>query len=116
MSLTIHDAQWLEDLFEQALKPINLKLEAIMATQAEFTAAFERLNTATSNIAAVLNALRDQIAGLGLDATVEADILNKLGAAAGALEAMAQSPTDPVPVEPPPVEPPPTEPPVEPVP
>lgn len=96
------------------LAPIHQKLEAIMATQAEFQAAFDRINAATNQVATLLNNLRDQVSELGLDATVEAQLLSQLQGAAGALEAMAVTPTDPVPVEPPPVEP--VEPAIEPAP
>ncbi len=81
---------------------IAIRQEAIrMTTDAQWAAAFERLNTATSAIAALIQKLVDQLGQGGLTADQEAAALAKLGDAATALEAMAQTPTDPVPVEPP---------------
>lgn len=81
---------------------IAIRQEAIrMATQAEFAAAFERVNAATTAIATLLRELRDALASGGLTAEQEAEQLAKLGQVADALDAMAQNPTNPVPIEPP---------------
>ena len=72
--------------------------EARMATEEQFAAAFERLNTATTAVANLIRQLRDDLASGGLTPEQEADKLAKLGLAADALEAMAQNPTNPVPV------------------
>lgn len=73
--------------------------DAIMATQAEFGAVLTRIDTATNEVAADLQALRDQIAGAGMSAEDEAAILAGLDAAASRLEGIGRDPENPVPVE-----------------
>lgn len=68
-----------------------------MASQDEFNAVLGRIDTATNEIAADISGLRDQIAGLGLPSTVEADILAQLDAAASRLEGIGADNANPVP-------------------
>ncbi len=72
-----------------------------MASEAEFQAAFDRVNVATSAIAAILRDLRDKLKAGGLTAQQEDAELEKLGTVADALEAMAVEPANPVPIQPP---------------
>ena len=73
-----------------------------MATVQQFEAALSRIDAATTQAAAVIRQLRDDIASSGMTGTDEGNVLGRLEGVAASLEAMAQSPTDPVPV---PVEP-----------
>ena len=57
----------------------------------DFQAAIVRIDVATDNIAAELKALKDQIAGGGLSADVEAQVLATLDAAATKLEAVGKT-------------------------
>ncbi len=68
---------------------INLKLNAIMASQAQFDEALSRIDVATTNIAEDLRGLKDIIAGAGLPSDVEDQVLAKLENAATKLEAVA---------------------------
>lgn len=71
-----------------------------MATIEQFEAALNRIDAATTNIANELRDLKDQIAGQGLSAEVEANVLARLEAKATQLEEMSQTVENPVP-EPP---------------
>lgn len=73
--------------------------ETIMATLAQFEAALARIDAATTDIAADLQALKDQIAGAGLSSEVESEVLAKLEAAASKLEGIGGSVENPVPDE-----------------
>lgn len=57
-----------------------------MATEEQFNALLNRIDAATNDIAAELRSLKDKIAGGGLDAATEAQVLARLGAAADKLE------------------------------
>jgi hypothetical protein len=72
----------------------------IMATLVEFEAGFARVDAATTAIANLIRDLTAQLAAGGLNAAQEQAIFDRLGLAAGALEAMAVTPTDPVPIDP----------------
>lgn len=76
---------------------IEANTEEIMATQLEFDAALGALDAATNDIAADIAALKAQIAGGGLTAEQEADVLAKLDAAAAKLTGLAADPANPVP-------------------
>ncbi len=87
-----------------------------MATQTEFTAALEKIDTATSAAATAVTAiatkitnLEETIKGVGLTGAQEAELLAaiegsgaNLEALATSLEAMGKTETDPVPVPVPP--------------
>lgn len=81
------------------------KLNQIMATLVEFKAAFAEINEATTNIAADILRLTEQIGSGGLTAAEETEALNELKAAAEALKAVAATTPDGTPT--PPVEEPP---------
>lgn len=75
--------------------------KTIMVTLAQFQTALTRIDTATTAIAQQLRDLRDQIAGGGLSAEVEAQVLTQLETSATQLEAVGQSVENPVPPIPP---------------
>jgi uncharacterized protein YukE len=81
----------------------QVKKEILMATSAEFQAGFDRLNTATSQIATVLAGISANLGSMTKDEENAAKA--QLDAAVASLEAMAASATNPVPVEPPVVTP-----------
>lgn len=99
-----------------AVGQIKQKQEAfIMATEQDFKDVLDRIDAAEAKVGdkvaaqtAEIEALKEQIKGLGLSADVEAGILAKLDGQAKFLEALVPAPA---PVEPAPVEPAPTEPP-----
>lgn len=64
-----------------------------MASQQEFQAVLDRIDTATSNIAAQLQSLKNQIAGQGLPPEIELEVLNKLTTAAEKLEGIGKTDT-----------------------
>lgn len=68
-----------------------------MATLAEFQQALDRINAATTDIAGDIQSLKDQIAGQGLPADVENQVLGQLNDIATKLEAIGQSVENPVP-------------------
>jgi len=70
----------------------------IMATAAEFTAGFDRVDAATNAIAALIRTLVERQQSGSMTAAEETAAQNKLLQVADALEAMAATPTDPVPV------------------
>jgi hypothetical protein len=76
----------------------------IMATLEQFEAALARIDAATTDIAADIQSLKDQIAGAGLPAEVENSVLARLDTIAGQLEAIGGSVENPVPVPEPPTE------------
>lgn len=78
-------------------KSIHTKTVNIMADIQQFEAALNRIDTATTNIANELRDLKDQIAGQGLSAEVEANVLARLEAKATQLEEMSQTVENPVP-------------------
>jgi hypothetical protein len=82
------------------LDQILTREKMIMATLAEFQAGFQRMDQATSQIAARLKRLSDQISAGGMTPDEEAQAVAQLNAAASALEAMGKEPENPVPVEP----------------
>lgn len=82
-------------------KSIHNKTTSIMATIEQFETALARIDTATTNIADELRALKEQIAGQGLSAEVEANVLARLEAKAQQLEDMSQTVENPVPEVPP---------------
>lgn len=84
-------------LLTKELEHLKEKLQLIMATIEDFSAVLARIDTATNQIAADLKALKDQIAGAGLSAAVEADVLAQLDAKAKALEAIGKSTAPPTP-------------------
>lgn len=99
----------------EAVDQIKQKQEAfIMATEQEFNDVLGRIDAAEASVKASIDAqkaeieaLKEQIKGLGLSADVEASILSKLTAQASFLEALVPAaPVEPAPVEPAPVEPP----------
>lgn len=74
-----------------------------MATLEQFQGILTRIDSATTNIAADLRKLKDQITGQGLPSDVEEEILAQLEAKAVALESIAgetpedeEEPTEPV--------------------
>lgn len=91
-------------LFKQVLDNQNLltsKLEQFMAKTAEdFAGVIKRIDDATSAEAQRLKDLKDQIATLGLDASVEENIFTQLDAAATRLEGIGSDPENPVPETP----------------
>jgi hypothetical protein len=76
----------------------------IMATLEQFEAALARIDAATTDIAADIQSLKDQIAGAGLPADVENSVLSRLDTIAGQLEAIGGSVENPVPAPEPPTE------------
>lgn len=77
---------------------LTSKIDSFMAKTAEdFAAVIKRIDDATTAEADRLKALKDQIAGLGLDATTEESIFSQLDAAAARLEGIGSDPADPVP-------------------
>jgi hypothetical protein len=97
--ITIHQVHIHRGASDEELAGRFNRLERlIMATNAEFQEGFERVDAATTAIGALITSLVAKIAAGGMSADEEAAALDKLRASAGALEAMAQSPTDPVPV------------------
>lgn len=75
---------------------IKLKLDKIMATQEQFNQVITRIDEATNNIAADLRSLKDVIAGAGLPASVEDEVLARLESAASKLEEVAaETPDEP---------------------
>lgn len=87
----------------------NQQLGAIMANLQQFTAALDRIDTATSNAATVLKEVREKVAKLeaeqGISAADEESVLKRLDGVASALDQMGKSPENPVPVDPNPTEP-----------
>jgi len=75
----------------------NRLLGGIMATQAEFTAALDRVFSEIAETAQLVRDLKDQLANGGLSGEEEAAVIQQLGAAADALDAI-QNPVEP-PVE-----------------
>lgn len=73
---------------------IHLKLDKIMATQEQFNQVITRIDEATNNIAADLRSLKDVIAGAGLPASVEDEVLARLDSAATKLEEVAAETED----------------------
>jgi hypothetical protein len=67
------------------------------ATVEQFESALDRIDTATTNIANQLRALKDQIANQGLPAELETRVLTRLETSANQLEAVGQSVENPVP-------------------
>jgi hypothetical protein len=72
--------------------------ELIMATAAEFTAGFAKLDAATSAIAARIQKYIDAVQTGNMTDAEEAAALATLGGAVTALEAMGKDPVNPVPV------------------
>lgn len=71
-----------------------------MATLEQFQGILTRIDSATTNIAADIRKIKDQITGQGLPSDVEEDILAQLEAKAVALESIAaETPEDEEPVE-----------------
>lgn len=64
----------------------------ILATLDEFQTRLDQLDAVTTNIAAELQALRDQLVGSGLSATDEADVLAKLDAKIVQLQGLGTTP------------------------
>jgi septal ring factor EnvC (AmiA/AmiB activator) len=87
-----------EKLFTE-IKSINSKIETIMATIEQFESALSRIDAATTKTAQELQALKDQIAGAGLPAELESEVLAKLEAAATKLEGIGGNVENPVPDE-----------------
>jgi paraquat-inducible protein B len=98
----------------EQLNLIIQKLDQVMANQKEFQEAFKAVDDATSRIATNLAGVAQRISGfeerikqLGLDASVEDEVLSRirgLGPAleqtAASLDAMAKDTSNPVPVDP----------------
>jgi hypothetical protein len=76
---------------------LSLK-EILMATAAEFTAGFARIDAATTAIATLIRDLIAKQQAGNMTADEEAAAQAKLLQVADSLEAMASTPTDPVPV------------------
>lgn len=72
----------------------------IMATQAQFETALNRIDAATTATAEKLRELAAQIEGAGLSAEVESSVLARLETAASQLEAIGGNVENPVPEEP----------------
>lgn len=94
------DRELLHNIFTLT-KSIHNKTSNIMATIEQFELALSRIDTATTNIADELRDLKDQIAGGGLSAELEASVLARLEAKATQLEEMSQTVENPVPEVPP---------------
>lgn len=78
--------------------------ETIMASQAQFDAAFQRINTATNTVADLLRKYAEDKRSGGMTEEQENAALKQFEQAASSLEQMGQSQQDPVPQEPPPVD------------
>jgi hypothetical protein len=76
---------------------ITQKQDKIMASTEEFQVAFQRIDTATTGIAAELKKIPQQYANQGLSAEAEDRLLQQMNDAATRLEGIASSPSDPVP-------------------
>lgn len=72
--------------------------EISMATAAEFTAGFARIDAATTAIATLIRDLIAKQQAGGMTAEEEADVFTQFEAVATSLEAMAATPTNPVPI------------------
>ena len=68
------------------LDRIEGALTAMAATLQDFQTALDRIDTATNGIADEIKALKDQIAGAGLDPAAQAALLSSLEAAAAKIE------------------------------
>jgi dissimilatory sulfite reductase (desulfoviridin) alpha/beta subunit len=82
------------------LDQIREGIAILMASQEEFDTVLQRIDSATTNIAGDLTALRDLVATMGLNAEQETAIVTALSAAADKLEGIAADPEQPVPEEP----------------
>jgi hypothetical protein len=76
----------------------HLKLKRIMASLQEFEQALSRIDAATTDIADDLRKLTEDLQNAGLPASVEADVLARLNAAADRLEAIGGNVANPDPV------------------
>lgn len=76
---------------------LTVKVDKIMASQADFDAKLTRIDTATDQIAAELKALADQVRNGGLTAAQEQAVADALEAKATRLEGIAADPNNVVP-------------------
>lgn len=87
---------------KMSMRELTLWRQTVMATLEQFTAAFARIDTATTAIADRIKKLEDSIKNMGLTAAQEDTLLGQLSGLADSLDAMGKEPTNPVPVPPPP--------------
>jgi hypothetical protein len=81
-----------------SLAPVLTRLDQLEKKIMErFETVLSEIDTATTEIAAELTALRDQLAAGGLTPEQEAEVLTKLEAAATRLKGIAADPEAPVP-------------------